>query len=297
MKAAVTVGVCVRDCEASVGEAVESVLSQDFPHELMELVVVDGYSEDRTLAIVEESLSRTDIRSRVFRENEGLGAARQIVVDNAVGDYVVWVDGDVSLTSGYVREMVEFMEGNPRVGIAKGREVFSGGSLVGVLEGMRPLIFRSRNQKELLIVPTGGAVYRVLAIKQAGGFDRSIRGAMEDADLGMRIQALGWIVAFGNPVFYHKPKQTWQALWQEYFWWGYGAHFIRHKHGKRSVIFGFELPPVAFALGFVHSVYAYRLTHKMVSVLLPVQYCFKKAAWCLGYVHGHLDRYGHAGLK
>jgi glycosyltransferase involved in cell wall biosynthesis len=295
MRVAVTVGVCVRDCEASVGEAVESVLGQDFPHELMELVVVDGCSEDRTLAIVKESLSRTDIRSRIFRENEGLGAARQMVVDNAAGDYVVWVDGDVSLTSGYVREMVEFMEGNPRVGIAKGREGFKGGSLVGVLEGMRTPVYRSRGWRELLIVPTGGAVYRVEAIRQAGGFDKRIRGAMEDADLGGRVQGLGWTVAFGNPVFYHKPRQTWRGLWQEYFWWGYGSHFIRHKHGRRSVTFGFELPPVAFAVGVVHSVYAYRLTHRMVSVLLPFEYCFREAAWCLGYVHGHLDRYGHAG--
>jgi glycosyltransferase involved in cell wall biosynthesis len=295
MKTVVTVGVCVRDCEASVGEAVESVLGQDFPHELMELIAVVGHSRDNTLIVVKESLSKGNVRSRVFCENEGLGAARQIVVDNAMGDYVVWVDCDISLTSDYVREQVEFMERNPRVGIAKGIEAHKGGSLVAVLEGMKPLIYRFRNWKELLIVPTGGAVYRVEAIKKAGGFDRSIRGAFEDGDMGIRIQGLGWITAFSDSVFYHKPRQTWQALWQEYFWWGYGAHFVRHKHGKRSISFWYTLPPIAFTIGFAHSVYAYRLTHKLVSVLLPVQYFFKDSAWCLGYVHGHLDRYGHPG--
>jgi glycosyltransferase involved in cell wall biosynthesis len=293
MKAAVTVGVCVRDCEASVGEAVESVLCQDFPHELMELIVVDGCSEDRTLAIVKESLSRTDIKSRVFRENEGLGPARQIVVDNAMGDYVVWVDGDVSLTSSYVREMVEFMEGNPRVGVARGTERFKGSSSVAVLESVRDLIDRSRKSKRFL-VGAGGAIQRLEAIKQAGGFDRGITGAMEDVDMGVRVQSLGWVMGLGSSVFYHRLRQTCRSLWQEYFWWGYGAHFVRHKHGRRSVAFGFELPPVAFAVGVAHSVYAYRLTHRMVSMLLPVQYCFKNAAWCLGYVHGHLDGYGHA---
>jgi glycosyltransferase involved in cell wall biosynthesis len=293
MRVAVTVGVCLRDCEASVGEAVESVLSQDFPHELMELVVVDGCSEDRTLAIVEESLSRTDIRSRVFRENEGLGAARQMVVDNATGDYVVWVDGDVSLTSSYVREMVEFMEKNPRVGVARGTERFKGSSSIAVLESVRDLVDRSRKSKRFL-VGAGGAIQRLEAIRQAGGFDRGIRGAMEDVDMGVRVQSLGWVMGLGDPVFYHRLRQTWRSLWQEYFWWGYGAHFVRHKHGKRAISIGYELPPVAFVVGVAHIVHGYRLTRKKVSVLVPVHYLFKQVAWCLGYVHGHLDGYGHA---
>ena len=285
-------GVCVKNSEASVREALESVFDQDFPHELMELIVVDGHSEDRTLAIVEESLSRTNIESRVFHENEGLGWARQIVVDDARGDFIVWVDGDVALTKGYVREQVEFMEKNPRVGMAKGREEYNGTSLVAVLESMRPLIYRARNWAGFAAA-TGGAIYRVEAMKQAGGFDRRIRGAMEDADLAIRVQSLGWTAAFNNPVFYHTPRQTWQGLWQEYFWWGYGSHFIRQKHGNGSTTFLFQFPPFAFLSGVVRSVYVYRLTHKMVSVLLPLQYFFKNVAWCLGYVHGHLDGYGH----
>lgn len=292
MKIVVTIGVCVKNCEASVNEAMESILDQDFPHELMELIVVDGYSKDRTLAIIEESLSRTDIKSRVFHENEGLGLARQIVVDNARGDYIVWVDGDMAITSSYVREQVDFMERNPRVAIARGRDAYVGSNLVAVLESMGPLIYRSRNLKGFAAA-TAGAIYRVEAIKQAGGFDRRIRGALEDADVAIRIQGLGWVATFSNPVFHHMPRQTWKALWQEYFWWGYGAHFIRHKHGKRSITLLFEFPPFAFMSGVVRSVYVYKLTHKMVSVLLPVQYFFKNVAWCLGYVHGHLDGYGH----
>jgi glycosyltransferase involved in cell wall biosynthesis len=293
MKTVVTLGVCVKNSEASVKDAVESILDQDFPHELMELIVVDGCSEDRTLAIIEESLSGSDISSMVFHESEGLGAARQIVVDNARGDYIVWVDGDMVITNGYVREQVEVMEKNPHVGIAKGREVYNGSSLVAVLESMRPLIYRSRKWKSLVVVGTAGAIHRVEAIKQAGGFDRSIKGANEDVELGMRIQYLGWVPALSNPVFYHTPRQTWQALWQEYFWWGYGTHFVRHKHGKRSIALVYEFPPFAFISGVATSVYAYRLTHKMVSVLLPLQYFFKNVARCLGYVHSHFDKYGH----
>jgi glycosyltransferase involved in cell wall biosynthesis len=293
MKIVVTVGVCVRNCEASITEAVESVLGQDFPRELMELIVVDGCSRDKTLSIIEESLSRTYVQSRVFHENEGLGTARQVVVDNAEGDYIVWVDGDMSIPSNYVREQVEFMERNLRVGIAKGTPVYTGNNLVSTLESITVLVDRFRGLK-YWIMQTGGGIYRAEAIRQAGGFDRRIIGAMEDADIAGRICSLGWVAAHSGSAFYHRPRQSWQALWQEYSWWGYGVHFLRHKHGKRAMgLFG-ELPPVAFMIGAKRSIYAYRLTHKVVSLLLPVQYFFKKVAWCLGYVYGHLDGYGHA---
>ena len=51
MKPKVTVGMCVKNCAATIKEAIESVLNQDFPHELMELIIVDGNSEDETLSI------------------------------------------------------------------------------------------------------------------------------------------------------------------------------------------------------------------------------------------------------
>jgi glycosyltransferase involved in cell wall biosynthesis len=293
MKTVVTIGVCVRDCEASITEAIVSVLGQDFPREIMELIVVDGCSRDKTLSIIEESLSRNHVKSRVFHENEGLGAARQVVADNANGDYIVWVDGDMSIPSNYVREQVEFMERNPPVGIAKGTPVYTGNNLVSTLESIAFLLDRFRGLK-YWIMQTGGGIYRVEAIRRAGGFDRRIIGAMEDADIAGRICSLGWIAAHSRPAFYHRPRQTWKALWQEYSWWGYGTHFLWHKYGKQATGLLFELPPVAFMIGVKRSVYAYRLTHKVVSLLLPVQFIFKKAAWCLGYVNGCLDGYGHA---
>jgi glycosyltransferase involved in cell wall biosynthesis len=293
MKTVVTVGICVRNCEASITEAIESVLDQDFPRELMELIVVDGCSRDKTLSIIEKSLSGKYVKSSVLHEKEGLGTARQVVVDNANGDYIVWVDGDMSIPSNYVREQVEFMEKNPQVGIAKGTPVYTGDNLVSTLESITILVDRFRGLK-YWIMQTGGGIHRVEAIRRAGGFDRRMIGAMEDADIAGRICSLGWVAAHSGPTFYHRPRQSWQALWQEYSWWGYGVHFLRHKHGKQAMGLLGELPPVAFTIGVKRSVYAYRLTHKVVSFLLPVQYFFKTTAWCLGYVYGHLDGYGHA---
>jgi len=41
MKPRVTIGVCVRDCEDFIGEATDSIVNQDFPHDLIEVIFVD----------------------------------------------------------------------------------------------------------------------------------------------------------------------------------------------------------------------------------------------------------------
>lgn len=104
IKPKVTIGVCVRNCEDLIREAIGSIINQDFPHEFMELIVVDGYSQDETLRIIRDVLKKTDMKTRIFYEKEGLGRARQIVVDNASGEYIVWVDGDMVLSMDFVRK-------------------------------------------------------------------------------------------------------------------------------------------------------------------------------------------------
>ena len=108
-KVIVTVGLCVKNAEATINEALDSVLDQVFPHESMELIAVDGFSQDKTLPIVRDKLKNATLKNRILRENRGLGHARQMVVDNAAGDYIVWVDGDMILTEDYISRQVEFM--------------------------------------------------------------------------------------------------------------------------------------------------------------------------------------------
>jgi len=116
-KPKVTIGVCVKNVERTIYNTLNSILSQDFSHNLIEIIIVDGKSIDETLKIIKRILKRCDIKSRIFIENKGLGFARQLVVENASGKYIVWVDGDMIIPNDFVRKQVEFMEKNPKVGL------------------------------------------------------------------------------------------------------------------------------------------------------------------------------------
>jgi glycosyltransferase involved in cell wall biosynthesis len=68
-KSRVTTGLRVKNSEATIEEAMDSILYQDFPHELIELIVVDGYSTDKILLIIKEAVLNNDIKARIFRRS------------------------------------------------------------------------------------------------------------------------------------------------------------------------------------------------------------------------------------
>jgi glycosyltransferase involved in cell wall biosynthesis len=283
--AKVTVGLCVKNSQATVEAAVNSVLKQTYPAESIELLVVDGKSHDDTIPIIERCLNCASLDSRFFSENQGLGSARQTVVDNASGVYVVWVDGDMVIPEDFIRQQVQFMEANPSVGIGKGQYgVNHKDKLVAKLENMEFLIDYSRigetNSKTL---GTSGCIYRLEAIKQAGGFDPNFKGVGEDMDAEYRVREKGWKLYITNAVFFEKRRETWKGLWDEYYWHGYGWTSLLSKN-RDMVNITKLLPPVAVAVEFTRVPRAYTLTHQKAALLLPLHYLFKRIAWFFGFM-------------
>ena len=94
-----------------VGEAIESVLAQDF--ESMELVVVDDGSTDDTGEVVRR-FSREDPRVRYFRQaNGGLPAARNAGFAFSRGRYVLFLDADDLLLEGALNHLYSKTAENP----------------------------------------------------------------------------------------------------------------------------------------------------------------------------------------
>jgi glycosyltransferase involved in cell wall biosynthesis len=290
MKTIVTIGLCVKNNEDTIKEVVNSIVNQDFPHELMEVIVVDGSSQDQTLSIIREAFSKADLKVRVFSENKGLGFARQIVVDKAVGKYIVWVDGDIILSKNYVKEQVDFMEHNPCVAVAAGSfGLLTDDNLVAFLENIGYVIDSLRHQGKPTskLLGTEGSILRVKAARMVGGFDPQIKGAQEDTDLAFRMYLAGWKFHNTKSIFYERQRNTWSALWKQHFWYGYGLHFAQHKNKGRNIFI--NKPHDRIILSFE----AYKLTRRKVVFLLPLNFIFKKTALLFGFLKAHMDSYGH----
>lgn len=79
--------------EEYIERAIDSVLNQNFNN--YELIVVEDKSTDNTLQKIKKYENKVKIINNA--ENLGLGAVRNIGIDNALGEYIVHLDGDDTL--------------------------------------------------------------------------------------------------------------------------------------------------------------------------------------------------------
>lgn len=300
----VTIGICIRNCGASIERTAESIVKQDYPHESMQVIFVDDGSIDQTLSVIKKCAPRMGMKTRVCHSSwRGLGAARQSVVDKSEANLIIWVDCGLELSKDFVTKQVSYMEQNADVGIAKGRHGVSRETgLISKLEDIGDFAYFSKDtgnfqhgSRQTSKLPgTGGSVSRVTAIREVGGFDTRITGACEDTDIAYRIRKAGWLVCATDAVFYKRSRSTLMSFLRKYFRYGYGLHYILHKHPYKEIFPPHKMVPFAgFLEGLLLSHIAYRSLRDKAAFLLPLSFSLKRLALCWGFTQSHFESYGH----
>lgn len=99
----ISVIVPVYNVKKYISECIDSILAQTYNY--FELILVDDGSKDGSGDIC-ENYGKKDERIRVFhKENEGLSSARNKGIDEAVGDYICFVDSDDTLRADYLEKL------------------------------------------------------------------------------------------------------------------------------------------------------------------------------------------------
>lgn len=91
--------------EDSISKTIHSVLSQTF--ESFEIIVVNDGSKDNGLYVVQEI---KDSRIKIIsQENAGVSAARNRGVEAAVGEYILFLDGDDHWKENHLKEILSLI--------------------------------------------------------------------------------------------------------------------------------------------------------------------------------------------
>jgi glycosyltransferase involved in cell wall biosynthesis len=150
-----------------IEEAIGSVLSQDFPPEQMEVLVVDDGSTDNTA----ERMKKYDGKIRyLWKPNGGQASAFNFGLEKTRGEIIAFLDADDYWLPGKLQRVVEEFEKHPDAGMVyhKVREFHS---QRGVFEdGGPPLLsgFLPSNAKDLLsyvLYPTSFLAFRRSALQ------------------------------------------------------------------------------------------------------------------------------------
>ena len=107
----VSVIIPVYNLEKYIGRCLDSLVSQDFSD--YEVIVVNDGSTDNTAQICDEYARKYDFIRAVHKKNGGVSSARNLGIDLAEGEYIMFVDGDDYVTSNYISTMYQCQIENP----------------------------------------------------------------------------------------------------------------------------------------------------------------------------------------
>ncbi|OGN06151.1 MAG: hypothetical protein A2750_03645 [Candidatus Yanofskybacteria bacterium RIFCSPHIGHO2_01_FULL_45_42] len=116
----VTINLVVYDGEKYLRHVLDSVLAQTYPHELIELNIFDNNSSDKTKEIATSYKLRTTNFANFSlvesRENLGMWPGQEKALESSHGKYVVALSVDIILDKDFVKNTVEAMEKDEKIG-------------------------------------------------------------------------------------------------------------------------------------------------------------------------------------
>lgn len=207
----------VHNGERYLALALQSVLRQSFRD--FELLVLDDGSSDASRSIAER-FAASDQRVKIIsRENRGLVATLNELLEHARGSYLARMDADDIARPGRFELQVDFLDGRPEVVCVGGAQALidDAGRFLTVLT---PPLTDEAIQRSILAGhgaichPT--AMIRASTMAEVGGYDPAMRHC-EDLDLWLRLGERGKLANVAEVVLdYRLASASVSAVhWQE----------------------------------------------------------------------------------
>jgi glycosyltransferase involved in cell wall biosynthesis len=217
----ISVIVTIRNEELHIRDLLDSLVSQEGP---LEIVLVDAFSTDRTIPIIEDYIKRYEAISLHMRGGTR-GEGRNFGIQQAKGEAVAFIDGDCVADPAWLRHIRKDIEDGQK--IVAGRTIRTGKAQFARLSRVE-LFYQGVD----LTFPSCNLAYRKDVLKDVGVFDTMFRTA-EDIDLNYRAVKNGHKIHYDeNALVSHHERDTLVAFFKQAFWNGYGRKQLTLKHGR-----------------------------------------------------------------
>jgi len=112
----VSVVICTRNRAERLPKVIDLLRAQDYPQQVMEIVVVDNRSTDHTSQVVNQLAARAGVSVRyVYEARAGITCARNRGAEEGRYSYFACIDDDCSIGPGWLRELMSGFDLDPRV--------------------------------------------------------------------------------------------------------------------------------------------------------------------------------------
>jgi len=228
-----------RNEEKLIGKCLDSLLSQNFPKEKIEILVIDGRSEDKTREIVNQyknnysfiKLIDNSQKFQVFALNKGIKASK--------GEIIIRCDAHAEYSRNYIEKLVNWLLGDKRIGNVGGvcinkpiKNSLGTRAIAYTLAHpfcVGPNRFRIGAKKIIFVDTVPFGAWRKEIFKEVGFFDPIFLKA-EDLNFNIRLKKAGYKILLDPDIrIIYYPRDSFKKLYSMLFDYAYWKVFIIKK--------------------------------------------------------------------
>ncbi|MCA9952387.1 MAG: glycosyltransferase family 2 protein [Anaerolineales bacterium] len=309
----------VRNEGAFIAHSLGSVLAQDYSIECMEVLVVDGMSDDGTRDVVQRLAGQTAVSVKLIDNPAGIvSPGLNKGIKQAAGEIIMRVDGHCEIAPNYVARCVETLRqtgadcvGGAMVTVGETAVAQAISSAQSSPFGVGDVTFRTGCKEGAFVDTLAFGAYRREVFERLGGFDEELVRNQDD-EFNFRLTQAGgkiWLDPAIRSVYYSRASLP--KLWRQYY--QYGLYKVRVMQKRRAVAAWRHLVPGLFVLSIVGSLLLSLVTQQKkwftlvttpyimanlaattytargkwrIAPILPLAFAVLHSAYGLGFLHG-----------
>jgi glycosyltransferase involved in cell wall biosynthesis len=307
--------------ENYIENTIDTLLSNNYPKSLFEIIVIDGGSTDSTISIVNNKIGNNNNIKIYQNSNKIQSTGLNIGIKKSKGDIIIRADAHALYDKNYISESVKLLSDNDYQNVGPfqksfGENIVSNAIAMGMntIFGMGNAKYRlSENYLENVKSVWLGAWWKKSLLK-LDGFDETLK-ISEDFDLNHRLRKIGGEIIASNKIkATYIVRKSLIKLFSQFFKYGFWkAKFLTDNPSEMQlrwvappllVIYFFSIGVLSFisldflSLFFIYStfiicgvIFNFRLTslyNIISSLILFVVFPIIHFSWGLGFISGYM---------
>ena len=277
MKTSKTVSVIIpcRNEEKFISNCIDSIINQDYPFNLIEIIVVDGDSDDSTINILNKykNIIVLQNKKRIVPISMNMG------INIAKGDYIIRIDAHCEYPVNYISKLIEYsikykcdnigcvMETLPANNTNKAIAIAIS---VSHPLGVGNSYFRVGTEKIRYVDTVPFGCYKKKIFDEIGLYDEELIRNQDDELNARIIKNGGKIILVPQPILKYYARTTIFQLTKMFYQYGLYKPLVNNKIGRPTTLRQFAplLLVLATLVGLTFGIYYYKILFLTFILLL-----------------------------
>jgi glycosyltransferase involved in cell wall biosynthesis len=256
-KPVVSLLLAVRNEENHIKACLNSIFEQDYPSHLLEVIIADGRSTDKTKEVIKKLIIHKKNYQLIDNPKIIQSSGWNLALENCNGEVISIVSGHITLPKDYVSELVDTLNRTNAEMVGGSVNIISHSKIgqaiciaMGSAFGVGNARYRLAKVEEETDTVFMGFCRRSV-YEKIGGYDETLTKNQDDEFSYRLRKAGGRIICNPEVKSTYYSRSTYQSLWRQYFQYGFYKVRVLQKHPGQMRPRQFV--PLLFVLGLILS--------------------------------------------